>query len=72
MVVDACSSGLKGKAQDAAPEVQALDLPPLIQLKVDASPRSDAASRGVDGGALDSDNARADGGQSDLWDIICE
>ena len=46
MVVDACSSGLKGKAQDAAPE--------------------------VDGGALDSDNARADGGQSDLWDIICE
>jgi len=72
MVVDACSSGLKGKAQDAAPEVPAPDSPPSIQLRLDAATKRDAASPGVDGGAVDSDPARADGGQPDLWDIICE
>jgi hypothetical protein len=71
MLTDACSSGLKGKAQDASPEVPVADAPGL-QLKLDAAVKADASSPGIDSGALDADNAPADAGQTDLWDIICE
>jgi hypothetical protein len=67
MLADACSSGVKGKAQDAAPDVPVADALAKLQLpdaKAD-SPRSDA-------GAVDADNSPADAGQTDLWDIICE
>jgi hypothetical protein len=69
MLADACSSGLKGKAQDAAPEVPVLD---AHAAKEDAPNSTDTASSGIDAGVAEVGNSSADGGQTDLWDIICE
>lgn len=69
MLADACSSGLKGKAQDASLDQPAADaLKWVLPTQADAQ----AGSPGVDAGAVDADNSPSDAGQTDLWDIICE
>jgi hypothetical protein len=67
MLADACSSGLKGKTQDASPEVPVADASAKLQL-----PDAKAYSPGSDAGAVDADNMSVDASQTDLWDIICE
>jgi hypothetical protein len=66
MLIDACGSGL-GVSRDSAREL------PTPAVPEPATPDAGSDAQGIHLQAIDADHAQpADGGNTDLWDTICE